>query len=288
MSFQKYVYIWLLLVLLIAWEYLALNGLHNYSLIQMLQTKGLLDDEFNRSTEPGRPISYWLGVIGFSIMCLTNIYILRKRALFMSKWGRLSGWLDFHIFCGMLGPTLIVFHSDFKVGGLVAISFWCMTVSATSGVVGRYVYVRVLRKKANLSTEVKKFEGILATIREKSKAEISDEVFENMKSNAVYYVGGPKSVEDMKSLSLPVILFRSFLGDIKLSLADPRSHRALPERKTRAALAFYALASRNYYFFGGYQRLLGHWHSFHLPFAIFMYLTAIIHIVVALLFGIAD
>jgi hypothetical protein len=35
-----------------------------------------------------------------------------------------------------------------------------------------------------------------------------------------------------------------------------------------------------------FRKMLGYWHSFHLPFALFMYIAAIIHIISALTFGI--
>src|SRR6056297_820896 len=64
-------------------------------------------------------------------------YSTRKR------WGKLRHWLSFHIFLCTLGPFLILLHTSFKVGGIVSIAFWSMVFVVSSGLVGRYVYVRI-------------------------------------------------------------------------------------------------------------------------------------------------
>ena len=51
-----------------------------------------------------------------------------------------------------------------------------------------------------------------------------------------------------------------------------------------ARLYDYAIIKRKIHFSEHFRRLLGYWHSFHLPFAFFMYFVAIIHIAVALIF----
>jgi cytochrome b561 len=46
------------------------------------------------------------------------------------------------------------------------------------------------------------------------------------------------------------------------------------------------MAKRRIAFLEPFRRMLGYWHSFHLPFAFFMYVAAVIHIAAALMFGI--
>ena len=70
-------------------------------------------------------------------------YMLRKRWARLQGWGKLRHWLSFHIFLCTLGPFLILLHTSFKVGGLVSIAFWSMVLVVASGVIGRYVYVRI-------------------------------------------------------------------------------------------------------------------------------------------------
>jgi len=134
--------------------------------------------QLNLSLDPGRPISYWLGWAGFSTMLLTNLYIIRKRAGWMQNMGRLPRWLDFHIFCGLMGPVLIIFHTNFKVDGLVAISFWSMIVSASSGIVGRYFYVQFVQQRSSLNQAAEKFKEQYLGIKTRLSVQIPDEILQ--------------------------------------------------------------------------------------------------------------
>ena len=46
---------------------------------------------------------------------------------------------------GILGPTLIILHSNFKIGSLNSrLALFTMLVVVASGIVGRYLYSQVL------------------------------------------------------------------------------------------------------------------------------------------------
>jgi len=98
------------------------------------------------SLKPGGPWGHGLGVLGSLAMLLgVTLYILRKRISWMSRWGKVKHWLEFHIFLCTLGPILVLFHTAFKFGGLVAISFWAMAAVFFSGIVGRFIYIQIPR-----------------------------------------------------------------------------------------------------------------------------------------------
>jgi len=87
-------------------------------------------------------IGQGLGIIGtFMIGAGVCLYMLRKRVPALARIGTLKDWLHVHIFLCLLGPFLVLLHTTFKFGGLVAISFWSMAVVVASGLFGRYVYV---------------------------------------------------------------------------------------------------------------------------------------------------
>ena len=86
--------------------------------------------------KPGGAIGHGLGTVGSVLMVLMLLYTLRKRVRAFQKLGPLRLWLHFHIFCGIIGPLLVILHSSFKVHGLVALSFWSMIVVSLSGFVG--------------------------------------------------------------------------------------------------------------------------------------------------------
>ncbi|HEY0143966.1 MAG TPA: hypothetical protein VGF48_23975 [Thermoanaerobaculia bacterium] len=100
------------------------------------------------SLKPGGSLGKAFGMIGAGLMTVMLLYSVRKRVRPLRKAGPLSIWLDFHIFCGVIGPLLVILHSSFKVQGLVAVSFWSMIAVALSGVLGRYLYLQIPRTRA--------------------------------------------------------------------------------------------------------------------------------------------
>jgi hypothetical protein len=93
---------------------------------------------------PHAIVGHSYGVAG-SLMMLIGVtgYSLRRRVTAFRKVGKLKDWLDVHIFLCTLGPFLVVLHTSFKVGGVVSIAFWSMTIVVLSGFFGRYVYAHI-------------------------------------------------------------------------------------------------------------------------------------------------
>ena len=55
-----------------------------------------------------------LGILGFILMLMTEtLYSLRKRSRSV-KWGKMSIWLQFHIFTGLVGPYMVLLHTSWK------------------------------------------------------------------------------------------------------------------------------------------------------------------------------
>ena len=99
----------------------------------------------HRMLRPSGRIAHWLGVGGGLMTCFPLIYMVRKRVARLSRAGSLNAWLEVHIFCGLVGPVLVTFHTSFKFNGLISVAYWSMVIVALSGIVGRYLYVRIPR-----------------------------------------------------------------------------------------------------------------------------------------------
>ena len=86
-----------------------------------------------------------LGIVGFILMLMTEIlYSLRKRSR-SARWGRMSSWLEFHIFTGLVGPFMVLLHTSWKFNGLAGVTTLFTVVIVISGFVGRYIYTRIPR-----------------------------------------------------------------------------------------------------------------------------------------------
>ena len=280
---KKYMTVWFVSSVLVCFEYYALNFRPQLSLLAALQKNGFLYANFVVSPEPGRSPSLWLGWIGLGLMVIMNLYSMRKRFSIMQHWGKLSNWLNFHIFCGLLGPTFILFHCNFKVRGLVGISFWSMVVSFSSGIIGRYFYAQILKEKHFFENEAIKHEAKLSSFLAARKIEASDEEKNKYKSLALAYVGLPGG--EAIAMNPFFALVNAMAGDIRLIFKNPEKAQVWPEA-TQFILAKYAVNKRRSLFLQPFQKLMGYWYTFHFPFAVFMYVVAAIHVVVALLFGV--
>jgi hypothetical protein len=94
-----------------------------------------------------------LGIIGFILMLMTEIlYSLRKRSR-LARWGRMSDWLKFHIFTGLVGPYMVLLHASWKFNGLAGVTTLFTLVIVVSGFVGRYIYTRIPRTADGLEIE---------------------------------------------------------------------------------------------------------------------------------------
>ena len=93
----------------------------------------------------GEFYGHLIGVVGFVLMLLTEIlYSLRKRSR-SARWGRMSDWLQFHIFTGIVGPYMVLLHSSWKFNGLAGATLLMTGIIVFSGFVGRYIYTRIPR-----------------------------------------------------------------------------------------------------------------------------------------------
>jgi len=94
-----------------------------------------------------------IGIIGFIFMLMTEIlYSLRKRSRSV-KWGRMSNWLQFHIFTGLVGPYMVLLHTSWKFNGLAGVSTLFTVIIVVSGFVGRYIFTRIPRTMDGLEIE---------------------------------------------------------------------------------------------------------------------------------------
>ena len=94
-----------------------------------------------------------IGILGFLLMLMTEaLYSLRKRSRSV-KWGRMSIWLQFHIFTGLVGPYMVLLHISWKFNGIAGVSTLFTIIIVLSGFVGRYIFTRVPRTLDGLEIE---------------------------------------------------------------------------------------------------------------------------------------
>ena len=91
-------------------------------------------------------IGHGVGILGFVFMLMTQtLYTLRKRAR-SPRWGKVSSWLSFHIFTGLVGSYMVLLHPAMRFHGMAAVLALLTGVVVASGAVGRYIYTLIPRE----------------------------------------------------------------------------------------------------------------------------------------------
>ncbi len=213
-------------------------------------------------------------------------YMLRKRWRRLQGLGKLRHWLSFHIFLCTLGPFLVMLHTSFKVGGLVSIAFWSMVLVVLSGVVGRYVYVRI----------PKSLNGQFYSMQE---IEASQEALVGELQASLPHESAALAAAQLEFPSESRGLLRSLILALRFDLAGRRHtkelRRVLAEAGVEPAARHrlidlgkqYRRLAQQRVLLEPFGRLFRYWHTFHLPLAIVMAIILLFHIGVAFAFGYA-
>ena len=119
-----------------------------YAAVLVIELVALLFRYIPEPPGSSAPLSIWLGWAGLGAMVIMLIYSVARRSARMRRWARLSTWLHFHIFMGMQGFLLTLFHSSHVLHrdapiswlnpGLLCLIAVCVVFS--SGIFGRYMY----------------------------------------------------------------------------------------------------------------------------------------------------
>jgi hypothetical protein len=228
----------------------------------------------NEMLKPSGYLGHGLGIAG-SVMIVAGValYMARKRFRKLARWGYLKHWLEFHIFLCVLGPVFIVFHTSFKFGGIVAISFWSMVAVVLSGVIGRFIYIQIPRsvegRELSLNEiNVMKNEGNISGLLPDAfinRPDYSDKGFFSRLISGYRY---------------DKVIFRKLKKDLKKQgLTKVKYRRACKLLRNEITL------NRRIDMLVSMRNLMEYWHVAHLPFAMAMLIVMVIHVVVVITLG---
>ena len=145
------------------------NGaLRWYSILAVLIIAGWYLRNLDLVT-PEEGVGYWLGIAGGSLMLLLLLYPLRKRIRFLHRLGATKHWFRMHMIFGLVGPLLILYHSNYQLGSFNSqVAFYCMLLVAGSGIIGRHFYAAIHRGLYGRKTSLNELQKDLEASVEKS------------------------------------------------------------------------------------------------------------------------
>ena len=208
--------------------------------------------------KPSGFLGHGFGIIG-SLLIIIGVfsYMARKRVKIFNRMGLLKYWLEFHIFLCALGPVLILYHTSFKFGGIVSVSFWSLVAVVVSGVAGRFIYLQIPHN----------IEGHELSLRE----------VEEMKDTLIHEFKEKYDI-DISNLNSGITAeIRSEIDSKNLSRQEYKQVKQLINSKKKMVKQIERLDFM--------QNIFKYWHVAHLPFALIMLIVMIIHVIVVITLG---
>ncbi len=253
-----------------------------HELAELGKNSGYLND-----WKPAGKIGHGIGIIGSAMMIFgVLMYSTRKRWKALRYSGKLKYWLEFHIFLCLLGPTLVMYHTTFKFGGLVSVSLWSMVAVVLSGIIGRYIYTQIPHNISGNALSADELEnenkGYSELLRSTYAADA--ETFLLIDNIGVKLKKNEKDFKALLAIIKDDFVHRSRLAALKTHLQKQN----ISEEHIKGIISVAkkkALLVRRIAFLGTAQRLFHYWHVVHQPFSIIMFVILAIHVVVTVSFG---
>ncbi len=236
--------------------------------------------------KPSGPVGHGLGILG-TVLILIGVfsYIGRKKQKFLPRFGTLKYWLEFHIFLCSVGPLLILFHTAFKFGGIVSISFWSMVAVVLSGIIGRFIYIQIPRTIQGRELSLVEIKDMKDTMSQSLRVKygLNDSSYDQL----VEATGSRKEIQQRSLIERIFIRLRekqelnqkvkSIIRQTNLTGKDARGVRKLIRNEVVLQNKIDRLNTM--------QKLFKYWHVAHLPFALIMLVIMVIHVAITIAFG---
>jgi hypothetical protein len=229
-------------------------------------------------------IGHLIGVVGFILMLMTEIlYSIRKRSR-KAKWGRMSQWLNFHIYTGIVGPYLVLLHTSWKFNGLAGFTLLLTAIIVISGFIGRYIYTAIPRSADGVELEINQID--LQVVEIQNALSMLLEGNPQLSSLVGKKIG--LTLDDKKQFSQNVNrsslnVFEHFRWSAAEKSLTPESQDQL--RELRQLLNRQSELNRQKSSLALMRRMFSLWHTIHIPIGMVLFTAAFIHIIAAIYYA---
>lgn len=235
--------------------------------------------------KPGGTVGKRLGIAGTVLMLANLAYVARRRLRRLEGVGTRPTWLALHVFCGITGPAILVFHSAFLTTNLFArITAVSTLVVVVTGLIGRYVYAQIPRSISGRELTLAELEAR----RRELLAELEAVLPPGERTSPLPAAqdparakGGPRLVLLALRTDLARFVESALLG-LRLLRRGLGWQRALAGARATASVASVSLRVTELH---ALQRVLARWRSLHLKLALVMVLAMAVHVAVVTLLG---
>ena len=232
-------------------------------------------------------LGYFLGIGGALAMLVLLIYPLRKRFVKLRYVGDVRSWFRIHMMLGIVGPVLIILHSNFVLGSLNSrLALFAMLIVAGSGLIGRLFYARIHRGLYGRRATVREYLDEMESFKAAFDGDMRDPSWLRAILKSYETRRPPQSPNLWINLGLTII---GVASRFMLRHQIMRRYTQMQKRKNRLNrdrtrlvrqhLDGYLTAVARAQSFALYERLFSLWHLFHLPLFVILVFATIIHVV---------
>lgn len=245
------------------------------------------------------PLHVWLrpsGVVGQSagilallIFVFLWLYPLRKKYRSLAFTGSIARWLDVHILAAIGLPLLVAVHASWRFDGVVGLGYFAMLIVCASGVIGRYLYVRIPRSRSGMASSREEVVVERRTLITEIAAATGIDPFVVERTLSVSGAAGSTGImrtllhllsDDITRWRLTRALRRRLEAAHGGAALDKRTL----DRVVRLASREISLAQQ-LRMLDATQRVFSYWHVAHRPFAATALVAVIIHVAVVVAVG---
>jgi hypothetical protein len=242
---------------------------------------------------PVSGLGYWLGIAGGSLMLILALYPMRKRMRALSAIGSVAFWFNAHMVLGIVGPVLVLWHANFKLGSFnSSVALIVMLVVAGSGVIGRYLHSKVnsglyvhKAEARNVTADADELRGFVG-----AGPQVAERMVAELNAFAQFGTAVPNGVL-AALVRLPLVAWRGAVVYNRLRSYARRVIAVEGKRRGRSRkvqrqqldgvtefLTEYIGAAKRAATFAFYERLFRLWHVFHVPLYILLIVVALLHV----------
>jgi len=238
---------------------------------------------------PSGVVGQSAGLLALLIFFFLWLYPFRKKYRALAFTGSIARWLDIHILAAIGLPLLVAMHASWRFDGIVGLGYYAMLVVCASGIVGRYLYVRIPRSRSGVASTREEIAIERRTLITDIAATTGLDPFEVQQVLSVSKSGESSGmVSTLLHLASNDFTRRRLMRALRKRLRSARGRSRL-DKKTIARVV--DLASREISLeqqlrmLDATQRLFGYWHVAHRPFAVTALVAVIIHVAVVIAVG---
>ncbi len=263
----------------------------------LLVVSYLAYDRASPFTHGGTPVGLAYGIAAALLVVVLALFGVRKRA-YHSKVGTLEGWLQAHVYLGLLVLLVALFHTGFRFADRMAVAaFAVLAAVVVSGAVGAALYTTLPRlltevesnlTTAEISERLNRLSASMARLAS-GRSQAFEGVYRELQSGdtprglagwklLVGRVPGAMRAGERAGTGAGGARWARLLATVPPEEQEPLRQLLVVARQHRELLLRFAYQER-------YKNLLDAWLWIHLPLSVALLVLIAAHVLGALYFG---